>query len=109
MTTSFNPEFVTIGDTKYIRADLCQLQATGDRAIVVVDRGWIFAGDVTKTDTEITLSRAVHVFKWESIGFDGMVKDPKSSKVTLRKMNNEIKIPLASVIFLVSVDQNWGL
>jgi aspartokinase-like uncharacterized kinase len=109
MTTYSAPESITIDLIKYIRADLCQQQATGDRAIVVVDRGWIFAGDVTKTDTEITLSRAVHVFKWESIGFDGMVKDPKSSKVTLRKMNNEIKIPLASVIFLVPVDQNWGL
>ena len=109
MTTLTNPASVTIGNTEYIRADLCQLQTTGNRAVVVVDRGWIFAGDVTKTDAEITLSRALHVFKWESIGFDGMIADPKSSKVTLRKMNNEIKIPLASVIFLVPVDQGWGI
>ena len=109
MTTLTNPASVTIGDIEYIRADLCQQQTTGNRAVVVVDRGWIFAGDVIKTDTEITLSRALHVFKWESIGFDGMIANPKSTKVTLRKINNEIKIPLASVIFLVPVDQGWGL
>lgn len=39
--------------------------ATGTRAVVVVDRGWIFAGDVTRENGRIRLARAVHVFSWE--------------------------------------------
>ena len=35
----------------------------GTRAVVVVDRGWIFAGDVTRKDGRILLTNAVHVFK----------------------------------------------
>lgn len=40
-------------------------RATGTR--VVVDRGWIFDGDVTRENGRIRISRAVHVFRWESI------------------------------------------
>ena len=109
MTAQFNLESVVIEDTQYIRADLCQQRATGNRAVVVVDRGWIFAGNVQRTEAEITLSQVVHVFKWSSIGFDGMIANPKSNNVDLRKMNQEVKIPIASVIFAIPVDDDWGI
>jgi hypothetical protein len=82
---------------------------TPDRAVVVIDRGWVFAGDVTQTDAEITLSRVVHVLKWESIGFTGMIADPSSDKVDLRAMTNQVKVPRASVIFAVPVSEDWGI
>ena len=59
---------------------------TGTRAVVVVDRGWIFAGDVTRENGRIRISNALHVFKWESIGFAGMIADPKKAKADLRKI-----------------------
>lgn len=101
------PEVITIDDVKYIRAD--SQKPTGDRAVVVVDRGWIFAGDVTRKDGRIYLDRAVWVFRWESIGFDAVIKDPKNSKVTLRKMSNPVEVPQASEIFSIPVESNWGL
>jgi hypothetical protein len=84
---------------------------SGNRNVVVVDRGWIFAGDTffTEATQEFVLSNAVWVFKWESIGFDGVIKDPKSSKATIRKMDNPVVIPKGSVIFKVPVDCQWGL
>lgn len=82
---------------------------TGNRAVVVVDRGWIFAGDVRRENGRIYLSRAVHVFKWESIGFDGMIANPKSSKVTLKRLSNDVELPVASEIFSIPVDAEWGL
>jgi hypothetical protein len=103
------PDRIAVGDVDFIRADLCQQAETGNRQVIVVDRGWIFAGDATQTDTEITLSRVVHVFKWESIGFNGMISNPKSDKVDLRKMANQVKIPHASVIFAIPVSESWGL
>ena len=84
---------------------------TGNRNVVVIDRGWIFAGDTSFDDTtqEYTLANAVWVFKWESVGFDGVIANPGSNKVTLRKMDKPVTVPKGSVIFKVPVDANWGV
>jgi len=84
------------------------VRAAGTRAVVVVDRGWIFAGDVTREGNRIFLDNAVWVFRWESIGFDGVIANPKDDKVTLRKMKNRVEIPAQSEIFSVPVSDNWG-
>ena len=85
------------------------IKPNGNRAVVVVDRGWIFAGDVERKDGRIKLTRAVWVFKWESIGFDKMIAEPTSNKVTLRPMDSGIDIPEGSAIFMIPVDEKWGL
>ena len=54
------------------------VESKGKRAVVVVDRGWIFAGDVEENGDRIILSNAVWVFRWSSIGFNGVLSDPKS-------------------------------
>ena len=81
---------------------------SGNRAVVVVDRGWIFAGDVVRENGRIKLSRAVHVLCWESIGFDGMIENPKSSKVTIKPIS-DVDMPEGAEIFCVPVDKDWGL
>jgi aspartokinase-like uncharacterized kinase len=83
-------------------------KATGSRAVVVVDRGWIFAGDVTRKDGRIYLSNAVHVFKWESVGFAGMIADTKKAKADLRKIA-DVDIPEGAEVFCVPVSDGWGL
>ena len=83
--------------------------ATGSRAVVVVDRGWIFAGDMTRENGRIRLDRAVWVFRWDSIGFDGVIADPKSSKVTLKAMAAHVDLPAHAEVFCVPVADNWGL
>ena len=82
---------------------------TLQRAIIVVDRGWIFAGDVTREGGRIKLDNAVWVFSWSSIGFDGVIADPKNKNVTLRKMPQPVDIPEASEIFCIPVKDGWGL
>lgn len=79
------------------------------RAVVVVDRGWIFAGDVHEENGRIRLTRAVWVFRWESIGFDGVIADPKSSKVVLKTMPSYVDIPSDAEVFRIPVDSEWGL
>lgn len=83
--------------------------ASGNRFVVVVDRGWIFAGDVRRENGRIFLSHAVHVFRWESIGFDGMISNPNSDKVTLKRLANDVEIPDSSEIFSIPVSDQWGL
>ena len=83
---------------------------TGSREVVVIDRGWIVAGDVSKDEVtgELIVSNAVHVFRWESIGFSGVLDNPKDSKVTLKTLPYPVKVPAASVIFTIPVPSDWG-
>ncbi len=83
-------------------------KTNGTRAVVVVDRGWIFAGDVTRKDGRIRLSRALHVFKWESVGFSGMIDSPKKAKADLRPVA-DVDMPEGAEIFCVPVSNEWGL
>jgi hypothetical protein len=80
----------------------------GTRAVVVVDRGWIFAGDVTRKDGRILLTNALHVFKWESLGFSGMVDNPQKAKADLRPIA-DVDIPAGAEVFCVPVPDGWGL
>ena len=96
---------VTINGEVYVKKS----PTTGTRAVVVVDRGWIFAGDVTRENGRITLTNAVHVVRWESIGFEGMIANPANSKVTLKTLSNNVEIPVESEIFSIPVGDSWGL
>ena len=97
---------ILINGINYVRADsLPTVAPNGNRAVIVVDRGWIFAGDVTRENSRIRLSRAIHVFKWESIGFAKMVE---TAKADLRPIAN-VDLPEGAEIFCVPVSENWGL
>ena len=90
------------GET-YVRA-----ASKGSRAVVVVDRGWIFAGDVTEENGRIYLDNAVWVFRWESIGFAAVVANPKVKGVDLRPLSTRVDIPRASEVFRLPVSADWG-
>jgi hypothetical protein len=79
------------------------------RAVVVVDRGWIFAGDLSTTeDGYVRIDNAVHVFRWESIGFAGMIREWRSNKVDLRPCD-PVEVPPDAIVFRVPVPEGWGL
>lgn len=98
---------LTINGVDYVRADsVPAAKPSGNRAVVVVDRGWIFAGDVTREDGRIRLTRAVWLFRWESCGFAKVIEDP--SNADIRPMA-DVDIPAGAEIFSVPVSVNWGL
>ena len=80
----------------------------GDRAVVVVDRGWIFAGDVTEANGRIHLSRAVWVFRWEIGGFAAVIADPKAAGADIRPIA-DVDLPAGAEIFRVPVGDGWGM
>lgn len=99
------PNTIIVDNVKYVREDSITPKPTGTRAVIVVDRGWIFAGDVTRENGRIKLTNALHVFKWESIGFAKMVE---TAKADLRPITN-VDIPADSEIFCLPVADTWGL
>ena len=94
---------ISVNGINYVRADQ---RPTGSRAVVVVDRGWIFAGDVVREDGRIRLSRCVWVFRWESCGFSKVIEDP--SLADIRPMA-DVDMPAGAEIFSVPVADDWGL
>tara|TARA_Y100000310_G_C20051677_1_gene520851 strand:+ start:118 stop:441 length:324 start_codon:yes stop_codon:yes gene_type:complete len=104
------PKTIKIDNVEYVRKDsISALKPNGKRAIVVINNGWIYAGDITEKNGRILLTRAVWVFRWEDIGFAKMVENPKSSKVDLRPMSVPVDIPAASEIYRCPVSDDWGL
>ena len=103
------PETMMIDDVKYVRADSVQKPVTGNRAVVVIDRGWIFAGDVEEKDGRVLIHNALWVFKWSSVGFDGVIDNPGSKSVTIKKMNKTVDIPKGAEVFRVPVPDAWGM
>lgn len=82
----------------------------GKRHVVVVDRGWIFAGDrEVREDGTIVLTQAFQVLKWSKNGFAGLCADPTAAGATLLKMEQPVEIPQDSEIFRVPVGDAWGL
>ncbi len=104
---------LTLGQVKEIQSMCGSGSASAPkkcgRAVIVVDRGWIWAGDVTEENGRIYLDRAVWVFRWESIVFAKMIENPKDNKVDLRKLDNRVDIPKSGEIFRVPVAEDWGL
>lgn len=82
------------------------VKAGGNRAVVVVDRGWIFAGDVSEENGRIYLTRAVWVFRWESCGFAAVIENPSNADI---RPISDLDIPACSEIFRIPVADNWGL
>jgi hypothetical protein len=81
----------------------------GDRAVFVIDRGFIYAGDWFLINDQYTLTSAVNVRRYESIGFEGVLEDPKSSYATIVTVPYPVIVPAGSVLFLIPVPKGWGL
>ena len=103
MDSSITPQAISIDGCLYVRADSA---VSGNRAIVVIDRGFIYAGNVTRANGRMRLDQCVWVFGWDSCGFAAVIDDPK--KADIRK-HAAIELPERSEIFSVPVHDQWGL
>lgn len=83
-------------------------QKSGNRHVVVLDRGWIFAGDLTEANGRITLTRVQNLRHYREIGLEGAIERPKSSKVTLVNWR-DLNFPADVELFRVPVSPDWGL
>jgi hypothetical protein len=96
-------DIVEINGEKYQK-----ISPNGHRAVIVLDRGWIYAGDVEEKNGRIYLTRVTWVFNWSSIGFNKMIEEPNNSKVNLQS-HADINFPADVEIFRVPVGDDWGV
>ena len=101
---------VTICGVEYVRADSVQpAPIPGNRYVLVLDRGWVIAGDVLDHDGRIRVTRALHVRGWTSVGFDGMIAAPKGGNVVIKPIPSGFDCPADAELFRVPVADDWGL
>ena len=80
------------------------------RAVIVMDRGWIFAGDVVDAGGRITLTNAVWVYGFSSIGFGAVLANPKRAGADVRPLGSyTIDMPSGVELFRIPVVDGWGL
>jgi len=110
MTTNA-PKTMRIDDVEYVRADSVETRPSGNRKVIVSDRAYIYAGDVIVDEKTgiYTLSRAVNVFRFDGIGLDGVLANPKSEKAVLKKWPTDVDIPFGSILHMFPVSDDWGL
>jgi hypothetical protein len=113
MTLSADLNTIQVNGVEYVRKDSVSSASvpTGNREVVVIDRGWIFAGDVVRDEAtgDLTIYNAIHVFRWEEIGYTGVLENPASKKVTLKTCAYPVKVPAGSVIFTNPVSADWAI
>lgn len=103
---------ITINGVDYVRADTvtpAPPEGEANRHVLVVDRGWIFAGDLEDRDGRVILTRAVWLFRFERIGFAAAIENPKREEVDVRPWPNGVNIPAGAEVFRVPVPDAWGL
>jgi hypothetical protein len=100
-------EIVVDGET-YVKRSAIAAVPSGPRVVLVVDRGWIFAGDLTEENGRIYLDNALHVFKWETGGFSQCIENPTKAKADLRPLSSRVDVPASSEVFRIPVPATWG-
>ena len=78
----------------------------GDRHLVVLDKGFIFAGNLSKKDDVYTLTNCFNVRKWSTGGFGGLSKSANESGATLDP-SAPIRFEPRAMVFCVPISGDW--
>jgi len=103
------PKTISIDDVEYVRADSVRSQVTGDRYIVVLDRGWIMVGNLSWDidHNEWLLVDCQNLRKWSKGGFGMLTLNPKQAEVVLDDCA-DIRFNGIEVKFKVIIPASWG-
>ena len=94
------PETIMIDEVKYIRADQTKVTPT-KKQIVVLQRGWIVVGDISKTNEEVTIKNCSIIRVWgTSKGLGEIAESGATSKTVLDKSPDIIVHPLSVVLYM---------
>lgn len=103
------PKVISIDGQDYVRADSVPSIPTGDKKIVVLQRGWVVIGDRTiLPDGDYQLTNASTIRVWGTTKGLGELRDGPTSKTVLDPAGVITYAPLTAVL-TISVDAiKWG-
>ena len=78
----------------------------GDRHIVILDRGWIFVGDLSREDNVCTLANPINVRRWQG-GFGKLTEGANSAQAVLDKCDSVIRFDASAIKFVVPISETW--
>ena len=90
-------------------ADAIEAIPRGSRHIVVLDRGWIFVGNLeadSPAAENYTLTNVLNVRTWKQGGFGALSLSAKEAGAVLDK-SAPLKFHRSAVIFMVPVGEAW--
>jgi hypothetical protein len=100
---SDKPTTINIDGIEYIRSDVANA-TDGDIKIVIIDRGFVYVGNVVLTDNFVVITNAKNIRVWGTTkGIGELVSGPTSS--TKLDSVGTIKAPQSVLISLIDVEQ----
>ena len=101
------PSTLKIDDVEYIRADSVNVAPT-TKQIVVLQRGWIVVGDVSKTEAEVSINNCSIIRVWgTSKGLGEIAEGGPTDKTKLDSCPPVVVHPLSVVLFMSVNESNW--
>jgi len=101
------PETMMIDEVKYVREDQVDVKPT-TKQIVVLQRGWVVIGDISKTAEEVTIKNCSVIRIWgTSNGLGEIAENGATAKTKLDKCPNMTVHPLSVVLYMNVNISNW--
>jgi hypothetical protein len=97
------PSSIVIDGTTFVPAD--SVVSMGEKRIVVLQRGWVFIGNVEQTAEKVTITNAKNIRRWGTTMGLGELKDGPLRETTLDEAGTIECHPL-SVVLMIAVDQS---
>lgn len=99
------PQTIKIDEIEYVRADQVNIEPS-TKQIVVLQRGWVVVGDVSKTETEVSIKNCSVIRIWgTSEGLGEIAFNGPTSKTKLDRCPDVTVHPL-SIVLQMSVDED---
>lgn len=109
MSTKIKVDELVIEGVTYVPKDSVQ-QFTGDKKIVVLQRGWIHIGDFERNGNDCKLRNAYNIRVWGTTkGLSELVHGPTAS-TKLDKCEGIIEFDWLTVVYTITVNsEKWKI
>jgi hypothetical protein len=97
-----------VDETLYVRADSVDVKPT-KKQIVVLQRGWVVVGDISRDEKEVSISNASVIRIWgTSKGLGEIAENGPTDKTKLDKCPPVTVHPLSIVLCMNVNEEKWS-
>lgn len=102
------PQTLKIDDIEYVRKD-CIVETSQEIQIAVLDRGFVYIGNIEKEDDFLIIKNAHNIRIWGTTKGLGELVNGPTSKTSIDKVGT-VRVPFKALISLIDVDgKKWKL